>query len=48
MGQGRCGLGLSIAYNIVNTLLNGQISVKSSLGQGTCFTLDLPLSVLEA
>lgn len=48
MGQGRCGLGLSIAYNIVNTLLNGQISVKSSLGHGTCVTLDLPLSVQEA
>ena len=48
MGQGRCGLGLSVGYNIVNTLLNGQISVRSQPGQGACFTLDLPLSVLEA
>jgi signal transduction histidine kinase len=48
MGQGRCGLGLSIGYNIVNTLLNGQISVQSERGQGSCFILDLPLSVAES
>ena len=47
MGQGGSGLGLSISYNIVTTLLNGQIAVRSQAGQGTVFTLDLPLVTNE-
>ncbi|MFC0170529.1 ATP-binding protein [Pseudoduganella danionis] len=43
LGQGGSGLGLSISYNIVTSLLGGQISVESSPA-GTCFTLDLPLT----
>ncbi len=43
MGQGGSGLGLSISYNIVTSLLNGMISVQSSLEHGTRFILDLPL-----
>lgn len=43
LGQGGSGLGLSISYNIVTSLLGGQISVASS-PEGTCFTLDLPLT----
>jgi len=43
LGQGGSGLGLSISYNIVTSLLGGQISVASSPA-GTCFTLDLPLT----
>lgn len=42
-GQGGSGLGLNICYNIVSGLLRGQISVQSTLGVGTCFTLLLPL-----
>ncbi|MES2900561.1 MAG: ATP-binding protein [Pseudomonadota bacterium] len=42
LGQGGSGLGLSISYNIVTSLLGGQISVLSS-PSGTCFALDLPL-----
>jgi signal transduction histidine kinase len=49
MGQGGSGLGLSISYNIVTSILNGHITVQSttaSAASGTCFTLDLPLSVM--
>jgi ligand-binding sensor domain-containing protein/signal transduction histidine kinase len=44
MGRGSNGLGLSISYNIVTSLLCGQISVVSALGGGTTLTLDLPLA----
>ena len=44
LGSGRNGLGLHIVYNLVTVLLGGQITVQSSLGQGTVFTIDLPLS----
>ncbi|MES2259568.1 MAG: ATP-binding protein [Pseudomonadota bacterium] len=43
LGQGGSGLGLSISYNIVTSLLGGQIAVASS-AEGTTFTLDLPLT----
>ena len=45
LGQGGSGLGLNICYNITTSILHGQLSVKSSLGAGTCFYLDLPLVV---
>ncbi len=44
MGRGGNGLGLYTSYNIVTSLLNGQIEVQSQLGQGTCFTVLLPLT----
>ncbi|WP_338846423.1 two-component regulator propeller domain-containing protein [Massilia sp. W12] len=43
LAQGGIGLGLSVCYNIVSSLLNGQIRVHSQAGQGACFVLDLPL-----
>lgn len=43
MGHGSNGLGLHICYNIVTSLLRGQIRVESSPGKGACFILDLPL-----
>jgi signal transduction histidine kinase len=43
MGQGGSGLGLSISYNIVTSILDGQILVQSEEGRGSTFTLDLPL-----
>ncbi len=46
MGQGGKGLGLSVCYNIVTSILGGQIVVSSNRAKGdvgTCFTLDLPL-----
>ena len=41
LGQGGSGLGLSISYNIVTSLLGGQIKVDSG-ADGTVFTLELP------
>jgi two-component system NtrC family sensor kinase len=41
------GLGLSITYGIVQKL-GGQISVKSKVGEGTSFTVTLPLSQAHA
>ena len=43
MGQGGSGLGMSISYNIVTSLFGGDISVDSVPGQGTCFTLHIPV-----
>ena len=43
LGQGGNGLGLSITYNIVTSLLDGSIRVDSVVGVGTRFTMDLPL-----
>ena len=40
---GGSGLGLSIVKNLV-TMMNGQISVKSKLGEGTTFTIDMPFT----
>ena len=44
LGQGGNGLGLSVTYNIVTSLLGGTIRVDSALDVGTIFTLDLPLT----
>ncbi len=43
IGQGT-GLGLSVSYFIVTNNHKGQMEVQSTLGQGTCFTLRLPLA----
>ena len=43
-GQGGSGLGLSISYNIVTSLLGGHIGLDRSVGSGTCFVVTLPLT----
>ena len=45
LAQGRYGLGLHVSYNLVTSLLQGQIRIESSAGAGTTVTLDLPLQV---
>ncbi|GAA5167397.1 sensor histidine kinase [Viridibacterium curvum] len=44
LGQGGSGLGLSIVYRLVTTVLGGRIQVESRLGEGTCFTVSLPIT----
>jgi signal transduction histidine kinase len=43
LGQGGSGLGLSIVYRLVTTLLGGRICVESTWGAGARFTVVLPL-----
>ncbi|WP_028696632.1 sensor histidine kinase [Pseudomonas cremoricolorata] len=43
VGQGT-GLGLSVSYFIITNNHKGQMEVHSTPGQGTCFTLRLPLN----
>jgi C4-dicarboxylate-specific signal transduction histidine kinase len=43
LGQGGSGLGLSIVYSLITHSLAGKVSVSSEHGQGTVFTLDLPV-----
>lgn len=42
-GSGGSGLGLHVVYNIVTQRLGGQIRVASAPGQGTRFSLRIPL-----
>jgi len=44
LGQGGSGLGLSIVYNLVTSILGGKIEVLSQVNVGTTFTLLLPLT----
>jgi signal transduction histidine kinase len=44
IGQGT-GLGLSVSYFIITNNHKGQMEVQSTPGQGTCFTLRLPLAM---
>ena len=43
MGRGGTGLGLHIVHNLVFNTLGGSVSVKSQVGEGTEFQLELPL-----
>jgi signal transduction histidine kinase len=43
LGQGGSGLGMSISYNIVTALFGGEFEVSSTPGQGTCFSMRLPM-----
>jgi hypothetical protein len=47
VGEGT-GLGLSVSYFIITNNHKGQMEVQSKPGQGTCFTLRLPLAVATA
>lgn len=42
--QESTGLGMHIVYNLVTRLLNGRIECHSALGQGTKFTIEIPIN----
>ncbi len=42
--QESTGLGMHIVYNLVTRLLHGQIECYSELGQGTTFTIEIPIN----
>ena len=48
LGREGTGLGLNIVHNIVTGILGGEIRVESTLGQGSCFILRLPLQAPAA
>jgi len=43
-GQGGTGLGLHIVYNLVTQRLHGHIECESTLGAGTTFTIEVPIT----
>ena len=43
--EGGTGLGLSIVRNF-STMMGGNVSVKSLEGEGSCFTVELPLPAI--
>lgn len=43
LGQGGSGLGMNIVYNLVSKILGGKIQVHSEAGEGSCFTVIVPL-----
>jgi len=42
-GTGGSGLGMNIVFNLVNNTLGGTISCRSSIGEGTSFTISMPV-----
>lgn len=44
-GQGGSGLGLHIVYNLATQKMGGTIQCESHLGNGTCFTLKIPMQL---
>jgi signal transduction histidine kinase len=48
LGRGGSGLGLHIVYTIVTRVLGGRIGVDSRRGQGTVFTVDLPMKAPDS
>jgi signal transduction histidine kinase len=48
LGQGGSGLGMNIVHTLATQVLGGQIRIDSTVGTGTCVTLDLPQRAPES
>lgn len=46
--QGGTGLGMHIVYNLVTQKLKGEIECESSVGNGACFLITIPIMPIEA
>ena len=44
VGKGGSGLGLYVVQNLVSGVLGGQIELHTTVGEGACFTLNIPLA----
>jgi len=44
LGRGGSGLGMNIVYNLVTGVLGGQVTLDSTVDEGTTITLTLPLT----
>lgn len=42
LGTGGSGLGLNIVFNLVTNVLGGRIGVRTTVGRGTTFDIDIP------
>ena len=47
IGKGGTGLGMTIVQNLVSKSLGGTVTVTSTVGLGTTFSIDLPLVLPE-
>jgi signal transduction histidine kinase len=43
--KGGSGLGLSLVFNLVQQKLKGVVTCDSTLGEGVCFTVDIPNNI---
>ena len=46
-GQGGSGLGLAICKELVVDILEGELSLESTLGAGVCFTIALDIDIAD-
>ena len=48
MGTGGSGLGLHLVYNLVTSVLRGQVRAASTVAQGSSFDIEIPCAPADA